>query len=152
LNGQYFTLLKFRSMAVDRDAERRGFEPGSGMRVTALGRILRKTKLDELPQLINVLRGEMSFVGPRPEVRRYIELYPERWARVLSVRPGITDPASIEYRNEEELLAAAADPEREYRGVILPRKLDLYEAYVGSVSLAGDLKIILRTALAVLKG
>ena len=149
-NGKYFFIFKFRSMAVDTDAEQKGFEPGSSMRVTGIGRILRKTKLDELPQLVNVLKGEVSFVGPRPEVRRYIELYPDRWEKVLAERPGITDPGSIEFRNEEELLAQADDSEKEYKEVILPRKLGIYESYVNSISLQKDLKIIVRTFFAVL--
>lgn len=148
--GHLFTMLKFRTMAVDPDAERQGFEPGSVRRVTRLGGILRKTKIDELPQLVNVLRGDMSLVGPRPEVPVYLALYPERWARVLAVRPGVTDPASIRYRNEEALLAAAADPEREYREVILPRKLDLYEEYARAITLWGDVKILAATIFVVL--
>jgi lipopolysaccharide/colanic/teichoic acid biosynthesis glycosyltransferase len=148
--GRLFTMLKFRTMAVDLHAERKGFEPGSGRRVTRLGGILRKTKIDELPQLVNVLRGDMSLVGPRPEVPTYLALYPERWTRVLAVRPGVTDPASIRYRNEEELLAAATDPEREYREVILPRKLDLYEEYARAITLWGDVKILAATIFVVL--
>lgn len=151
LNGSYFTILKFRSMAVDDEAEKVGFEPGSKMRVTGIGKILRKTKLDELPQLVNVFKGEMSFVGPRPEVEKYINIYPERWEKVLSVRPGITDSASIVYRNEEELLAAAEDSEKEYWEVILPRKLDLYEDYVSTISLMTDVKIILKTIFVLFK-
>lgn len=148
--GRYFRIFKFRSMAVDPDAEKKGFEPGSKMRVTAIGKILRKTKLDELPQLFNVIKGEMSIVGPRPEVRKYIEIYPERWEIVLSIAPGITDPGSIEFRNEEEILAAASDPEKEYIEKLLPAKLDLYEKYVRTISLASDIRIIIRTAMAVI--
>lgn len=149
-NGKYFRIFKFRSMAVDPDAEKKGFEPGSKMRVTSIGKILRKTKLDELPQLLNVIKGEMSIVGPRPEVRKYIELYPERWSKVLSIAPGITDPGSIEFRNEEEILAAAPDPEKEYTEKLLPAKLDLYEKYADSISFISDIKIIVRTAAAVI--
>jgi len=139
-------------MAVNPDAEKKGFEPGTKMRVTGVGKILRKSKLDELPQLLNVLLGEMAFVGPRPEVQPYIELYPERWSKVLAVRPGITDPASIKYRNEEEILATATDPEKEYREVLLPRKLDLYEQYIREVSLITDIKLVVQTILAVVFG
>jgi len=149
-NGKYFRIFKFRSMAVDPGAEKKGFEPGSKMRVTSIGRILRKTKLDELPQLINVIKGEMSIVGPRPEVRRYVDLYPERWAIVLSIAPGITDPGSIEFRNEEDILASSADPEKEYIEKLLPEKLDIYEKYVQTISFASDIKIIARTAAAVI--
>jgi lipopolysaccharide/colanic/teichoic acid biosynthesis glycosyltransferase len=105
-----FNIVKFRTMSVVPDAAKGRFDPGrDGDRITPIGRWLRKTKLDELPQFWNVLRGEMSLVGPRPEVPRWTEVYPERWEVVLSVRPGITDPASIEYRHEEALLAAAED-------------------------------------------
>lgn len=148
--GKGFDMYKFRSMLSNKEAERKGFEPGNGNRITPVGRILRKTKLDELPQLINVFKGDMSLVGPRPEVMRYIELYPERWAFVLSVTPGITDPASIKYRNEEELLAAASNPEEEYKKVILPGKLDIYEDYVRNISFTGDIKIIINTLFAVI--
>jgi lipopolysaccharide/colanic/teichoic acid biosynthesis glycosyltransferase len=148
-NGRPFQIYKFRSMRVDDGSGKKQFEPGDKSRVTPVGAMLRKTKLDELPQLINVLKGEMSLTGPRPEVPKYTEIYPERWKKVLSVAPGITDPASIVYRHEEEILAAAADPEKEYRENILPRKLDIYEKYVENVSLAGDVKIIFSTILAV---
>lgn len=149
--GREFDLLKFRSMTVKPGTELGAFEAGNKSRVTRLGRILRKTKLDELPQLWNVLKGDMSFVGPRPEVQKWVDAYPERWAKVLTVRPGITDPASIEYRNEEDILAAALDPERTYREEILPRKLDLYERYVRERSGWGDLMLMARTARAVVK-
>ncbi|OGV34328.1 MAG: hypothetical protein A2020_04595 [Lentisphaerae bacterium GWF2_45_14] len=148
-NGKYFRIFKFRSMAVDPDAEKKGFEPGSKMRVTPLGRILRKTKLDEFPQFFNVIKGEMSIVGPRPEVRKYVEAYPERWAKVLSISPGITDPGSIEFRNEEDILSASSAPEREYIENLLPQKLDLYEKYAQSISFLSDIRIIVRTMAAV---
>ncbi|MFA4943142.1 MAG: sugar transferase [Lentisphaeria bacterium] len=144
-HGRDFRLCKFRTMAVRKEAEMGSFDAGGAARVTPLGRFLRKTKLDELPQLWNVLIGDMSLVGPRPEVRKWVDAYPERWAAVLTVRPGITDNASIEFRNEEEILARAADPEKAYREDVLPRKLDLYEAYVQNHNLVGDLKILFRT-------
>jgi lipopolysaccharide/colanic/teichoic acid biosynthesis glycosyltransferase len=147
--GSEFTLYKFRTMTVQRGTERGSFDAGSSARVTRVGKLLRKTKLDELPQLWNVLVGDMSLVGPRPEVRKWVEAYPDRWSKVLAVRPGITDPASIEFRNEEELLAAAPDPETYYREVILPRKLDLYEEYVETRSFWGDVGILLKTVWAV---
>ena len=143
--GRPFKVLKFRTMEVLKDAERGLFEPGSRTRVTPFGRILRAYKIDELPQLWNVLKGEMSFVGPRPEIRKWVEAYPDRWRKVLSVKPGITDPASIVYRDEEEILAASSDPEKTYRDVILPHKLSLYENYVASRTFWGDLRIILAT-------
>ncbi len=146
-----FTLVKFRTMTVAPGTERGSFDAGRATRVTPVGRFLRKTKLDELPQLWNVLVGDMALVGPRPELRRWVAVYPERWARVLAVRPGLTDPASILYRNEEELLAAASDPQRVYREEILPHKLAIYEAYVRDQHLAGDLVILGQTLLAVLR-
>jgi len=147
--GGEFVLLKFRTMTVNREAEKGAFEAGSSARVTGIGRFLRKTKLDELPQLWNVLVGDMSLVGPRPEVRKWVDAYPERWAKVLTVRPGITDPASIEFRHEEEILAKASDPELAYREEILPRKLDLYEQYVATQSFWRDVGILVRTVWAV---
>lgn len=149
LGGRDFMLFKFRTMTVRKGTEQGSFDAGSAARVTRVGAFLRKTKLDELPQLWNVLKGDMSLVGPRPEVRKWVEAYPERWARVLTVRPGITDPASIEFRNEEDILAASPDPERTYREVILPRKLDLYEEYVRTRSFWGDVGILLKTVWAV---
>ena len=148
--GVFFEILKFRSMAERKESDGKDFEPGSGMRVTRVGAIIRKTKVDELPQLINVIKGDMSLVGPRPEVRKYIEMFPERWNKILSIRPGITDPASVEFRNEEEILAAAKDPEREYVEKVLPRKLDLYEKYVDDITFLGDLKVIVATFAAIL--
>jgi lipopolysaccharide/colanic/teichoic acid biosynthesis glycosyltransferase len=150
--GRYFPLLKFRSMTVLRGTEQGSFEAGSAARVTRVGALLRRTKLDELPQLWNVLIGDMSLVGPRPEVRKWVDAYPERWTRVLAVRPGITDPASLVYRNEEEILARSPDPEKAYRNEILPHKLDLYEEYVRTQSFWGDIRILARTAWVVVRG
>jgi lipopolysaccharide/colanic/teichoic acid biosynthesis glycosyltransferase len=147
--GRDFRLLKFRSMTVLEGAEQGRFDAGTRRRVTPIGRFLRKTKLDELPQLWNVFRGDMSLVGPRPEVRKWVEAYPKRWAFVHTVRPGITDPASIRFRNEEEVLAQSPDPEATYRDVILPQKLSLYEEYVRTRSFGGDIRILLQTVLAV---
>jgi lipopolysaccharide/colanic/teichoic acid biosynthesis glycosyltransferase len=149
--GRDFVLYKFRTMTVRAGSERGSFDAGDRSRVTRVGRLLRATKLDELPQLWNVVRGDMSLVGPRPEVRRWVEAYPERWAVVLSVRPGITDPAAIIYRHEERLLAAADDPDALYRDEILPRKLELYERYIAARSFPGDLAILWRTAGALLR-
>ncbi|MCK5844401.1 MAG: sugar transferase [Victivallales bacterium] len=145
LNVNYFDILKFRSMTVRNETDGKDFEPGSGTRVTRVGGILRKTKIDELPQLVNVLKGDMSLVGPRPEVAKYVEMFPERWSKILSIRPGLTDPASIEFRNEEEILASSDDPEREYIENVLPRKMDLYERYVDDTTFGGDLRILLAT-------
>ncbi len=149
--GGDFVLYKFRTMrTAGEPADGATFEAGSTIRVTPVGRVLRKWKLDELPQLWNVVKGDMALVGPRPEVRQWVEAYPDRWERVLSVRPGVTDPASIEFRNEEELLSAAPNPADHYRRVVLPRKLDLYEHYVDARTFRGDVVILFRTLRAVL--
>jgi lipopolysaccharide/colanic/teichoic acid biosynthesis glycosyltransferase len=145
-----FTLFKFRTMTVMEDAEQGRFDCGDHRRVTSLGAWLRLFKLDELPQFINVLKGDMSLVGPRPEVRPWVEVYPERWAKVLTVRPGLTDEASIEFRDEEKLLASAIDPERLYRETVLPRKLKHGEAYAARHNFLGDLSILARTLQAIL--
>lgn len=150
--GRTFKMLKFRSMVVRSSGGESGFDAGDRQRVTAVGRFLRRSKLDELPQLWNVLTGDMSLVGPRPEVRAWTRVYPQRWRLVHTVRPGITDPAAIVFRNEEEVLAAAADPEKSYRLDVLPRKLDMYEAYVRGRTFSGDLRIIWQTLCAVLRG
>lgn len=125
------------------------FNPGNRSRVTSVGQFLRKSKLDELPQLINVFKGEMSMVGPRPEIPQWVTVYPERWEKVLSVRPGITDNSSILFRDEESILSQSEDPERTYREVILPKKLDFYEEYVDTHSFFGDIKTIFRTIISI---
>ncbi|MBI5387441.1 MAG: sugar transferase [Verrucomicrobia bacterium] len=153
--GQYglgFTLLKFRTMDAIQSAEKGTFDAGNTRRVTTIGRFLRRTKLDELPQLWNVVKGEMSLVGPRPEVRKWVEAYPKCWAVVHSVLPGITDPASIRFRDEEKILARSSDPERTYREEILPQKLSLYEEYVRTQSFWGDITIIFKTLWVVVHG
>jgi lipopolysaccharide/colanic/teichoic acid biosynthesis glycosyltransferase len=141
--GVPFTIHKFRTMRVAPGA---AITVGADPRITRAGHRLRQTKLDELPQLWDVLRGTMSLVGPRPELPKYVELYPaDLRERVLSVRPGITDPASLAFSHEAELLAAAADPEREYREVILPAKLRLSADYAARANLATDLRLIVAT-------
>ena len=150
LGGQEFRILKFRSMRASTGGPE--VTSASDNRITKVGRILRKSKLDELPQLVNVLVGDMSLVGPRPEVPRYVAEWPAAArTEILSVRPGITDLGSIEFRHEETELAAAADPERHYVDEILPRKVALYEQYVRTRTFLGDLAIILRTAAAVVR-
>ncbi|MDI4632526.1 sugar transferase [Pelomonas sp. V22] len=146
-HGRNFLIHKFRTMRVDNAGPQ--ITIGADPRITRSGAWLRRYKLDELPQLWDVLRGAMSLVGPRPEVPKYVALYPEELRRlVLSVRPGITDPASLRYRNESERLAAAADPEREYIEVVMPAKLALAADYVREASLGGDLRLILSTLAA----
>lgn len=148
--GKVFRIAKFRSM--DVDAEQRGLQITSAgdRRITPIGGILRRTKLDELPQLWNVLRGEMSLVGPRPEVPSYVQTYTTEQREVLSVRPGLTDPASILYREEEKLLAGQADPESYYREIVLPAKLKLNLEYLSRVSFVRDVFLILQTMTCVL--
>lgn len=143
--GRTFRMLKFRTMHVG--AERAGgpLTVGADPRVTPLGAFLRRFKLDELPQLVNVVAGDMSLVGPRPEVPRYVARYDERQRRVLAVRPGITDPASVAYRNENELLSGASDPEATYLRDILPAKLEMNLAYLERRSMSADVRVILRT-------
>ncbi len=145
-NGVDFFLLKFRTMKKDADKKGLLTVGGKDPRVTRIGFFLRKYKLDELPQLFNVLAGNMSLVGPRPEVRKYVELYNEEQKRVLSVRPGITDYASIEYSNENELLAGSADPEAFYVKEVMPAKLKLNARYVADHGFGTDLRILLLTA------
>lgn len=149
-SGKPFCLYKFRSMSVLKDASKGTFHVGDTSRITPFGKILRKTKLDELPQLFNVLKGDMSIVGPRPEVEKWTKVYPEKWAIVHKVKPGITDNASILFRNEEEILKNSPNPEEAYKNEILPRKLDLYIDYVNNHSLLGDMKIIFHTVKVVL--
>ena len=147
--GRPFMIHKFRTMRVDNAGLQ--ITVGSDKRITAAGRFLRGSKLDELPQLWDVLRGAMSLVGPRPEVPRYVALYPaDLRETVLSVRPGITDLASIEYRDESAVLARAVDPERAYVDEVLPAKLALSARYVREASFFGDLRLILATLGAIL--
>ena len=138
-----FRLYKFRSMY----SSRRGpsITAATDSRITRAGRVLRATKLDELPQLWNVLLGDMSLVGPRPEVPEYVEAFRQRYREILEVRPGITDLASLRFQNEEQVLAAASDPLQEYRTVVLPAKLDLADEYLRRRSLSLDLSILWRT-------
>lgn len=148
-DGHEFQIYKFRTMTTGAEARGLQITVGSDSRITRSGEFLRKYKIDELPQFLNVLFGDMSVVGPRPEVPRYVALYPERLrSLVLSVRPGITDLASIEYRDENDLLGASDDPEKTYVEVVMPAKLALCEKYVQTCSLWGDLIIIVRTARA----
>ena len=144
-----FRLFKFRSMRVGSDKKGLITVGGHDPRVTRSGYYIRKYKLDELPQLINVFVGDMSLVGPRPEVRKYVDLYTPEQLRVLDVRPGITDMASIRYRNENELLEQAADPEQYYRDVVMQDKLRINLEYVADHSFIKDLKIIFMTFKAI---
>jgi lipopolysaccharide/colanic/teichoic acid biosynthesis glycosyltransferase len=148
--GVPFRIHKFRTMHEAPGEQGLQITVGADQRITRVGQFLRRTKLDELAQLIDVWLGRMSLVGPRPEVPRYVAQYPaELREKLLSVRPGITDVASIEYRDESAVLARAADPERAYVHEVLPRKLALSARYVDEASLCGDVRIIARTLMIV---
>ena len=147
--GKPFTIYKFRSMRKDNAGLK--ITTGHDARVTGVGKFLRKSKIDELPQLWNVLKGDMSFVGPRPEVREYTDLYNEEQRQIFLVRPGITDLASIEFRNENDLLTGSDDPNRTYIEEIMPYKIDLGLTYIENLSLGYDIKLILRTLITVIR-
>lgn len=146
--GRYnkdFRIFKFRSMRIGSDKGSLVTIGGKDPRITRSGYFIRKFKIDELPQLINVLVGDMSLVGPRPEVRHYVNYWTEEQMHILDVRPGITDPASIKFRNENELLAQAEDPEKYYIEVIMQEKIKLYLQYVKNHSFLYDIKLIFQT-------
>ncbi|HEY8365764.1 MAG TPA: sugar transferase [Bacteroidia bacterium] len=144
-NGKPFLLYKFRSMRPNSDKASLITVGGRDSRITREGYFLRKYKLDELPQLINILKGEMSVVGPRPEVKKYVDLYTEEQRKVLSVRPGLTDWASLYYIDENELLGKSSDPEKTYIDEIMPAKLELNMKYIQEAGLLTDLEIIFKT-------
>jgi lipopolysaccharide/colanic/teichoic acid biosynthesis glycosyltransferase len=146
-----FHIYKFRTMVHDAPLRGGAITFGADPRITKVGRILRKTKIDELPQLINVLQGQMSFVGPRPEVRRYAELFREDYEDILRVLPGITDLASLKYRHEAELLGRFENPEEAYVRLLLPEKIKLAREYVRQSSFSFDVTIILKTLLSLLR-
>lgn len=150
-NGKPFGLYKFRTMRVGSDTEGLLTVGERDSRITRIGYILRKTKIDELPQLLNVLKGDMSLVGPRPEVRKYTDLYTEEQRKVLSVRPGITDYASIEYVNENELLSKADDPERMYIEEVMPDKIKLNMKYLKHYTVGEYFRIIFLTFKSLIK-
>ena len=151
LNGKLFGLLKFRTMRTGSDKQGLLTIGSDDRRITATGQWLRKYKLDELPQLINILKGDMSFVGPRPEVIKYVLHYTLLQRKVLSVKPGLTDPASLAYLNENDLLSRAENPEQYYILHIMPAKLELNLEYLGRQNMAGDIRIILSTISRILK-
>lgn len=150
-DGIPFYVLKFRTMVPDAFSKGALTVGSRDPRVTGVGFYLRKYKLDELPQLFNVLFGEMSFVGPRPEVKKYTDLYNENQRLVLSVKPGITDYASIKYRNENDLLAQSSDPEKLYIEEIMPEKLNLNLKYINDNNVFKDIKIIINTFYTIVK-
>ena len=150
--GKAFQMLKFRTMSVATTPDAGPqVTAGGDPRITPIGRMLRKTKLDELPELVNVLRGEMSLVGPRPEVPKYVAHYSDAdKAAVHRVRPGLTDPATVRFRSEEEILGRASDPERAYVDDVLPTKIQMYKDYLDGASFVGDLRILGETIRVVL--
>lgn len=148
-DGKPFRIFKFRSMRKDNAGLK--ITTGNDSRITPVGRFLRKSKIDELPQLINVLVGDMSFVGPRPEVADYVNLYTPYQRQVLLVRPGITGLASIRFRNENDLLTASDDPNRTYVEQIMPQKIDLDLEYIPHASVFYDIKLIFQTFAVVIK-
>lgn len=150
-NGIDFYLFKFRSMRTGADKKGLLTVGGRDSRITRMGYFIRKYKIDELPQLLNVFLGDMSLVGPRPEVRKYVDLYNEKQKQVLSVKPGITDYASIEYSNENELLGKAENPEQVYIDEIMPEKLKLNLKYIDEQGIITDLKIIFKTVAKIVK-
>ena len=149
--GKHFRIFKFRTMVVDADKKGLAITVGRDSRITRVGAVLRRTKLDELAQLLNVLLGQMSFVGPRPEVPRYTDLYTPYQRQVLLVRPGITDYASIAYRNENDLLAKTDDPEKMYIEEIMPAKIELNMKYLREISPLADIRLIFSTLAAIVR-
>lgn len=148
-NGKLFKIYKFRTMRENSEGNKQ-ITVGKDNRITGIGHILRKTKLDELPQLFNVLKGEMSLVGPRPEVPKYVELYTDEQIEILKVPAGITDYASIYFSNESELLGEAENPEEFYIKKIMPYKIELNKKYINEIGIMTDIKIIILTILKIL--
>lgn len=151
LNGRPFYIFKFRTMGMDADKKGLLTVGGKDPRVTRIGYYLRRYKLDELPQLFNVLKGDMSLVGPRPEVKKYVDIYSSSQREVLTVKPGITDYASIVFVDENDILAKSADPEQAYIQEIMPAKLALNRKYIAEKGLLTDLRIILKTMLRIIR-
>lgn len=147
-----FKLFKFRSMSINAEAKGQLTVGGKDNRINPVGYFLRKYKLDELPQLINVLIGEMSLVGPRPEVKKYVDLYSEEQLKVLNVLPGITDYASLAYRNENELLSKASNPEQFYIEEIMPRKIELNYKFIQNRNFSNYFSILFQTVWVAIKG
>jgi len=140
-----FDLYKFRSMIIDADKVGPSVTSGDDPRITKVGKIIRRTKIDELPQLLNVLKGDMSLVGPRPEVMKFVEQKRDAYKKVLSVKPGITDNAAIEFRDEETIMEQYEDKEKAYIDIVLPQKIELYYRYIDTISFTNDIKLILKT-------
>ncbi len=144
-NFKEFNLYKFRSMVADAPKKGLQITSGDDPRITSVGKFIRRTKIDELPQLINVIKGDMSLVGPRPEVKKYVDVKRDEYKKVLSVQPGITDLAAIEFRDEEKILKGVENKEKVYIDKILPKKIELYYEYINNINFVSDIKIILKT-------
>lgn len=144
-NFKEFRLYKFRSMVTNADKSGPSVTSGDDPRITDIGKIIRRLKIDELPQLLNVLKGDMSLVGPRPEVIKFVKKKKEDYKEILIVRPGITDNAAIEFRDEETIMEKYEDKEKAYIDIILPQKIKLYNYYINNISLYNDIKLILKT-------
>ncbi|WP_321470648.1 sugar transferase [Halarcobacter sp.] len=140
-----FNLYKFRSMVIDAEKIGPGVTSGDDPRITKVGKFIRRTKIDELPQLINVLKGDMSLVGPRPEIMKFVKKKKEEYKKILSVKPGITDNAAIEFRDEEIIMKQYQDKEKAYIDIVLPKKIKLYYDYIDNISFVNDVKLILKT-------
>jgi len=140
-----FNLYKFRSMVVGAEKRGPGITSKDDERVTKVGRFIRSTKIDELPQLFNVLKGDMSLVGPRPELKKFVDAKKEEYKKVLSIKPGITDNAAIEFRDEENIMSRYEDKEKAYIDIVLPQKIKFYYKYLDNVSFTNDIKLILKT-------
>lgn len=144
-NFKEFNLYKFRSMIINADKVGPSVTSGDDPRITKVGRIIRKTKIDELPQLINVIKGDMSLVGPRPEVMKFVKEKKKEYKNILTIKPGITDNAAIEFRDEETIMEQYIDKEKAYIDIVLPQKIELYNKYIRNISLLNDIKLILKT-------
>ncbi len=140
-----FSLIKFRTMTTRPEKKAKEFDPGDSSRITKLGRILRKTKFDEIPELINILKGDMSIIGPRPEVESYVKIFQDDFKKILKIRPGLSDKASVKYRDEEKILALANDPAGYYLETILPDKIRLAKEYAAEITFLQDISIIMDT-------
>jgi len=151
LNGKMFKMFKFRSMVVNAEKMGASSTTSSDLRITTIGKFIRKYKMDEIPQLFNVLKGEMSFVGPRPEVKYFTDMYTDEEKAILTVKPGITDWASVWNSNEEKILEGSEDPDKAYMELIRPEKIRLQLKYVREKSFFTDLRIILLTLLAIFR-
>ncbi len=144
-NFEEFDLYKFRSMVINADTIGPSVTSGDDPRITKVGRIIRKTKIDELPQLLNVIKGDMSLVGPRPEVMKFVKEKEDDYKQILTIKPGITDNAAIEFRDEETIMEQYEDKEKAYIDIVLPEKIKLYNYYIKNISFFNDVKLILKT-------